>query len=231
MRYLCILALLILVSPVSAQSDASALGWLIPYVTLQPPTGCLPANGATYPRVDYPELYAALDLEFIVDADNFIVPDIRGRAPIGAGEGNTLTIRAVGETGGTETHTLTTDELPAHSHDTIGAGVAFAQTLLTPGGTSGFYLPADDPGVDLLTGETGTGAAHNNMMPFLAINWCVMATPIAGFVAGDTMIVAEIADQVVAFDYSVTAGDVGNAMILGFIAVFTSLHFLRRNEA
>ena len=50
----------------------------------------------------------------------FCVPDLRGRGPIGAGAGTGLTARALGTTGGAETHTLQTTEIPAHNHADSG---------------------------------------------------------------------------------------------------------------
>jgi len=232
-------------SSAAAQGDTlSSLGWLVPYITSAPPTGCLPADGSGYLREDYPDLYDALDSAFITDADNFVTPDLRGRAAIGAGEGDALTERFVGETGGEETHQLTTTEMPSHTHGVIDPGhshtlnaavfrdtgsygiasgtlnfVAFPQTYTT---TTGISIQS-----------AGSDAAHNNMMPFLAVNWCVVAlelpTATGGGLVGDTIIWAEMGDgQTVAFDYTVTAGDVGVVAVLGFTSMFTALSFLRR---
>ena len=49
----------------------------------------------------------------------FALPDLRGRTPIHMGQGSGLTDRTQGETGGTETFTLTTGQLPAHSHTIV----------------------------------------------------------------------------------------------------------------
>jgi microcystin-dependent protein len=239
-------ALLIGVLPIHAQDDTlSYLGWLIPYATLEPPTGCLPANGTTYARVDYPEIYAALDLAFIVDADTFATPDLRGRAVIGAGEGTGLTIRAVNETGGAETHVLTEAEMPAHSHTVTDPGHTHDVGIYGLGGSGGYnfavqpdsYAIYASPQVStssptgITIDPTGAGDPHNTMMPFLAINYCMIAVPADVYAPGGTVITSEMGDgQAVAFDYTVTAGDVGNFMVLGFIAMFSSLQFLKRNE-
>ena len=50
----------------------------------------------------------------------FYVPDLRGRSPVGAGAGTGLTTRALGATGGAETHQLVTGEIPAHNHTDSG---------------------------------------------------------------------------------------------------------------
>jgi len=65
---------------------ACLLGSIIPYATAIVPYGTLACDGSTYNRVDYPKLYAVLDSAFIIDADTFNVPDLRGRAIIGNGK-------------------------------------------------------------------------------------------------------------------------------------------------
>lgn len=236
-------------SSTNAQDEVlSSVGWLMPYITASPPGGCLPANGSSYLREDYPDLYAALDSAFITDADNFTTPDLRGRAAIGAGEGDDLTERFVGEDGGEEAHQLTASEMPSHSHTVIDPGHSHTLTdrrVFGPSGgsyapTAGPYTWVFEPVTSSATtgitlGSAGSDGAHNNMMPFLAVNWCVVALelPTGGSGAvGATIVQAEMGEgQTVAFDYTVTAGDVGVVTILGFTAMFTALGFLKRQPA
>ena len=146
------------------------IGYIIPFVTADPPAGVLPCDGASYLRVDYPELYAALDSFFITDADHFTVPDLRGRTIVGVGSGSGLTTRNTGDTGGEETHQLSTSELASHSHSVTlttslpaQAGVGFAgEVSLAPLTTS--------------TGSTGGDTAHENMPPFFSLNYGVIAS-------------------------------------------------------
>src|SRR5262249_38638425 len=99
---------------------SSEIGSVIPYFTTDPPPNTLVCDGASYNRVDFPILYALLDSAFIIDADTFFVPDMRGRAFIGVGTGSGLSTYAMGDTGGEESHTLTTTEMPSHSHTDTG---------------------------------------------------------------------------------------------------------------
>lgn len=140
------------------------IGWLWPIATAVVPDNMLLCDGSTYNRVDYPDLYAALDTAFIVDADTFVVPNLVDRVPVGSGN-----LFSVGEIGGEVDHTLTTGEIPSHQHSIDGyiPGVA-----LTPG-----ELPVlTDVAVPSGTGFTGGGSAHNNMQPFQAMKWGIVAT-------------------------------------------------------
>jgi len=141
------------------------LGLIVPFVTIDPPPNVLPCDGSTYLRVDFPELYAVLDTPFIVDADHFIVPDLRGRTVIGAG--GTF---SNADSGGESEHVLTIDELAAHDH-TIPLT---ATTLAVEPGEVTVLTPV--PLFTQNTGTTGSDAAHNNMQPYYAINYGIIAS-------------------------------------------------------
>ena len=88
------------------------------------------------------------------------VLDAKGRVYIGAGGDY-----AVGATGGEATHTLTTAEIPSHSHQqyvTTGTGTDAPRSDYNEDGTFGKYPQCS-------TGSTGGGGAHNNMMPYKAV--------------------------------------------------------------
>lgn len=146
------------------------IGMIFPYVTESPPPNVLACDGSSYLRVDYPELYAVLDTVFIVDADNFIVPDLRGRTVIGAGDGDGLTTRNAGDTVGEETHQLTESELASHVH-TIPLT---ATTLAVEPGEVTVLTPI--PILTQNTGSTGGDVAHNNMQPSYALNYGILAS-------------------------------------------------------
>lgn len=159
------------------QTMTSVLGWIIPYVTSSAPDGTLPCDGSNHLRTDYPDLYAVLDSAFIVDADNFITPDLRGKTVIGVSS-----THAIGTNGGSETHTLITAEIPSHNHTDTGhihtTGNSLTGVALTPGELP-VLLPNPIPAV---TGtgyagitNTGGGSAHNNMQPYLALKYAMVA--------------------------------------------------------
>ncbi len=85
--------------------------------------------------------------------------DLRDKFILGAG-----TTHAVGETGGEETHELTTQEMPNHSHQVyartnsqLGQGIPLARTV------------SDGASATVVTGDTGGSQAHNNMPPYYAL--------------------------------------------------------------
>lgn len=140
------------------------IGMIFPLVTLDPPPNVLPCDGSIYLRVDFPELFAVLDTVFIVDADHFNVPDLRGKTIIGAGGSFSNA-----DTGGEAVHQLTTDEIPSHSH-TIPLTTT---TLAVEPGEVTVLTPI--PLLTQNTGNTGGDGSHNNMQPYFALNYGIVA--------------------------------------------------------
>jgi len=144
------------------------IGWILPNALGTLPDNLLPCDGSSYAREDYPTLYAVLDSAFIVDADNFVVPDLRSSVPMGAGQKPGLSDYAVNEEGGVEAVTLTTAEMPSHSHGLF----EFTALAVEPG-----ELPVLDPNPLALrsTDSTGGDGAHENRMPFVAVPFAIVA--------------------------------------------------------
>lgn len=184
------------------------VGTILPYATSAAPAGMLPCDGATYLTEDFPDLAAALDPAFLISPTQFRVPDLRGRTVVGAGAGAGLTSRAVGDSGGAESHELTVGQMPAHGHNVIDPGHAHGVTdpghshsvpsrnnaandgtsiprnnlNTNPNGTN-TTLPAvtnitiQSAGTGITLGMSGNGIPHNNMQPFVALRYAIVATP------------------------------------------------------
>lgn len=129
------------------------------------PDGMLACDGATYDRNDYPDLYAALHVDYYVSDTQFSVPDMRDRFVVGAGSDY-----SVGDTGGEDTHTLTIAEMPNHAH--YYTPPTFNIDLESPGAPDAF---AAGIGVPTLTDNEGGGGAHENRPPYYALVWAIIA--------------------------------------------------------
>lgn len=129
------------------------------------PDGTLYCDGTSYERSLYPALYAALDAAYILDADNFRVPDLRG--VFLRGSSSSLSI---GDVGGEAEHTLTEAEMPTHSHTYVPPTINV--DIEAPGVpdpvAAGLGLPTQ-------TGNAGGGIAHNNLPPFEVLRPCIIA--------------------------------------------------------
>lgn len=113
----------------------------------------------------------------------FALPDLRGRAPLQAGQAPGLSNYALGETVGDVSVTLTSNEMPDHTH--VPAGSSSAGTDVKPG--NGLWaIPGAGRGVDAYTNGTGDvkmspsvlsviggGQPHNNMPPYLVVNYII----------------------------------------------------------
>jgi hypothetical protein len=88
-----------------------------------------------------------------------------GRVPVGYNSSDT-DFNAGEKTGGAKTHTLTTSEMPAHTHSTKGDNTNAAPNQ----NASEFSLgPAVAYTKDLTTSSTGGGGAHNNLQPYITV--------------------------------------------------------------
>lgn len=110
------------------------------------------------------------------------LPNLQGRAPMHPGNGPGLANRRLGETGGVETVTLAEAQMPNHNHAlravTNPADLAAPSSDRSLARSSGgfAYKAADSNLVDLSPAavpDLGGGQAHNNLMPFLTLNFCI----------------------------------------------------------
>jgi microcystin-dependent protein len=108
--------------------------------------GWLKCDGRSISRQEYSELFDVIGTSFgSNDSTTFKLPDLRGRVMGGIGQGSGLTNRVMGAAVGTETHTLTSTEMPNHSHTgTVDSSGAHTHTITDPGHTHSQTTINDD---------------------------------------------------------------------------------------
>jgi microcystin-dependent protein len=112
--------------------------------------------------------------------ETFALPDLRGRLPIHMGQSSGLSNRTLGEPGGTEAVTLTVGQMPVHTHPTLLSSAAGSES--TPAGNVlaaspnvRLYRPGNPtvPLHPLAVTPTGGSQPHDNVMPFLCVNFII----------------------------------------------------------
>ena len=136
-----------------------------------PPNGWAFCDGQLLAIADNDALFNLIGTTYGGDGQvTFALPDLRGRAAVGVGTGPGLSTYVIGEQGGAETVTLTTNQIPAH-----GLQISTAdRTRNRPTGvvaTGGAYRPAADANMGFAT--MGGNQPHENMPPFVAVSFII----------------------------------------------------------
>lgn len=153
------------------------------------PMGWMTCSGQTLPISEYDTLFNLIGTTFGGDGEqSFNLPDLRGRVPIHQGHANGLSSYTVGQSGGVEAVTLTTQQLAGHNHGattTAQAGTTNAPTGTTfladegPAGITSVYTYGAFDAANQTTllpttvGMQGGNQPHENRQPVLAVNFCI----------------------------------------------------------
>ena len=149
------------------------------------PRNWVACEGQLLPISQYTALFSLLGTTYGGDGrTTFALPDLRGRAPMGAGQGEGLSNRSQGEMGGSATVTLSTNQMPSHTHPTLVA--PSVATTNSPGSNTlgqpanvgpqpvNLYVESQGYVVESTpTTPTGGNQPHNNMMPYLGLKWII----------------------------------------------------------
>ena len=144
------------------------------------PVGWAMCQGQLLSIQQYSALFALLGTYYGGNGTtNFALPDLRGRVPIGVGQGPGLTPYVQGQQGGSETVTLSVNQMPAHSH-AVNAEASTANsdkpTGAIPGkaGTPSYSTSAPTTTMNAaMIGPTGGSQPFGIEPPYLALNWCI----------------------------------------------------------
>jgi len=150
-----------------------------------PPTGWAFCDGQLMPISQNTALFSLLGTVYGGDGKStFALPDMQGNVPMQPGDGQGLSPRFLGEMSGVETITLLQSEIPIHTHalkanDFTGDKTVPSPTTSLGESTGGnFYVDgASSPALSLMAVEAlppaGGGLPHNNMQPYLTLNFCI----------------------------------------------------------
>lgn len=147
-----------------------------------PPTGWAFCNGQLLPISQNTALFALLGTFYGGDGKStFALPNLMDSAPLQPGQGQGLSEYFIGQTGGSETVTLLQSEMPFHTHSMNGAtqDPALAKLIssdaswgLSQGG--GIYQDTQNTQMaPQAVAPAGGGLPHNNMQPYLTLNFCI----------------------------------------------------------
>lgn len=161
------------ISAVPAGRELIPTGAIIAYGGSSAPDGWLMCDGSAVSRSTYAGLFARVSTTFGAGngTTTFNIPNLQDRFPIG--DSGSLTL---GATGGASSVTLTTTELPAHTH---GAGTLKADIAGATGGVNTSAAAGNNTGVTqtgAMSGSTasaGSGAAFSILPPYQVVNYII----------------------------------------------------------
>lgn len=146
------------------------------------PSGWLFCDGQNLPISENEVLFALIGTTYGGDGETtFAVPDLRSRIPIHHGAGPGLSSRTIGETGGTESVTLTVQQIPAHTHALLasldpGAAITPTGGVLGAGASVNIFRPSPPAATPMEVASVspaGGSQPHDNMHPFVCIHYII----------------------------------------------------------
>lgn len=145
------------------------------------PTGWATCDGQLLPISQNTALFSLLGTTYGGDGKStFALPNMQGNAPMQPGQGQGLSLRDLGEQSGVESITLLQSEIPVHTHgmsvsSQLGLENLPTGHLFAMGDGINLYGPANN--FVLMANQAltpaGGGLPHNNMQPYLTLNFCI----------------------------------------------------------
>jgi len=148
------------------------------------PKGWAFCDGQLMPISQNTALFSLLGTTYGGDGKStFALPDMQGNAPIQSGQGQGLSLRDLGEMSGTESVTLLQTEMPVHTHTFFANAVAGDANAPSPGvsltrasNATPYQSNINQNIVQFAPqaiGPVGGSLPHNNMQPYLTLNFCI----------------------------------------------------------
>ena len=149
---------------------------LVPYNFA--PQGWALCNGQLLSIAQNTALFSLLGTTYGGDGvTTFALPDLRGRVPVSSGQAPGLSNYFLGQAAGTETVTLNSNQMPAHSH-AVNANSAHSNSDQPannfPASSAHFQTTSDGTKMNpAMIGQTGGSQPHENRQPYLTLNYCI----------------------------------------------------------
>jgi microcystin-dependent protein len=144
------------------------------------PAGWAFCSGQLMPISENDALFTLIGTTYGGDGQTtFALPNLQGRLPVHMGTGPGLSPRTIGESGGVESVTLTTQQIPTHNHAPLAFSTGGDQATPQNGvwaGSSDSRYSTSAPSLAMkntLVGAAGGSQPHENMMPYLAISFII----------------------------------------------------------
>lgn len=139
--------------------------------------GWMLCQGQSLLRSDYPSLFSAIGTIYgAADSTHFSLPDLRGRVALGSGTATGAagaTAHALGQISGEETHALTVAEIPSHRHNVRAPSSANGANQIMVPSYAGTGTEDGASNTGQPTEAAGGGGAHNNMQPYVVLNYII----------------------------------------------------------
>ena len=148
------------------------------------PKGWAFCDGQILPLSQNTALFSLLGTTYGGDGkSNFALPNLQGSAPMQPGQGPGLSLHDLGESSGSDAVTLLESEIPSHSHALMAQAVAATSQTPAPNvglarsRTVDIYSTTTSSGLtqqaDATVAPAGGDQPHNNLMPYLTLNFCI----------------------------------------------------------
>jgi microcystin-dependent protein len=150
-----------------------------------PPKGWAFCDGQLMPISQNTALFSLLGTVYGGDGKStFALPNLQGSAPMQPGQGQGLSLRDLGEMSGVESITLLVSEIPLHTHqmrfhevDLAELPVGASNRVLANSANQNAYQSNTSANLVTMAPQTlppaGGGLPHNNMQPYLTLNFCI----------------------------------------------------------
>lgn len=174
-------------------ADTLPVGTIIPFAGSTLPANYMECDGSAISRIEYASLFAAIGTTYGSGdgSTTFNLPNLKGKVPVGY-DSSDNDFDTIGETGGEKTHTLTTDEIPSHKHNTWeGANSSYSllDSHATGASVSGYGANLNSiTAKKMETSSIGGGLAHNNLQPYMVTKYIIKVLDVqAGGVRSETL--------------------------------------------